>query len=587
MEEATNKNNLEKEAQNYIHLGTLIQKDRSQAKKDAVELIVTSNLNILEKIKEIDKLDNASEPVHGRFNDTIKVDKNKTSIESDTQFYVQSDHVKRSVIDSIRSRSKLIAPHKRSDFFEFFFIERHKILNLGLKSGLISPGILGFSPQLNQSTSKRLTDSLVKEQLPKLKPGITKLLESAWHQLDKYEYNLISAFNRLLDEIAKANFTFTSKKNVDYTLRFFNLENAFLFFHTKNDYINDLLHGIDKAMSVDPTLDEERKQILVASKCILMEGIMKPCLQDFMITISTLQARHALCLNDLIIKDASTLISKKEFDCTSPVQKEIDSYIASMVVNLEPLVKKSIGMDASVRFIPCNENEELTFESFEAITERGILNPDKNIDSGKLACIAVSAYLKFFGSIIDSKLLTASNKTIRILPEKLLEYELQKLEYAALAIKKLGNPLPYSRYKAIKTASSLPTKFEADLVSAISEVASLFRMIAFKISDYVDRLLKAQAASKESESKTIEQSPLNETLANKTPFGTSVGEIAASAAITAYSISGYFLNEDILKIINSKRVVKDEIRTTMRTLERLALEEEYRSIREHFGLLGY
>lgn len=587
MEDAPNKNNLEKEAQNYIHLGTLIQKDRSQAKKDAVELIVTSNLNILEKIKEIDKIDNESESSHARFNDTTKTDKNKTTTAIDTQFYFQTDHIKRSVIDSIRSRSKLVAPHKRSDFFEYFFLERHKIINLGLKTGLINPGFLGFSPQLNQGTIKRMADSLTKEQLPKLKPGIVKILEGAWHQLDKYEYNLISAFNRLLDEIVKTNFTFTSKKNIDYSLRFFHIENAFLFFYAKSDYISDLLHAIDKAMSVDPTLDEERKQIVVAAKCILLEGIMKPCLQDFFISISTLQARHLVGLNDLIIKDASALISKKEFDCSNIVQKEIDSYIASMVVKLEPLVKKSLGMDASIRFIPCNENEELTFEALEAITERGILNPDKNMDAGKLACIAISAYLNFFGSILTSKLLTASNKTIRVLPEKLLEYELQKLEYVSLAIKKLGSPLPYSRYKAIKTANSSPTKFEADLVSAISEIASLFRMIAFKISDHVDRLLKAQVAARESESKTIEQSPLNEILANKTPFGESVGNVASSAAITAYAISGYFYNDEILRIINTKRMVKDEIRTTMIALERLALEEEYSSIREHFGLLGY
>ena len=72
MTDKTVKENLEKNAFNYIRLGTLLRKNRSLAKKTEVEKIITSQLSIEEKIEEIERIDKSVKGSPERFKGSEK-----------------------------------------------------------------------------------------------------------------------------------------------------------------------------------------------------------------------------------------------------------------------------------------------------------------------------------------------------------------------------------------------------------------------------------------------------------------------------------------------------------------------------------
>ncbi len=586
MTEGTGKEASDKDGFEYIRLGTLLRKNRSAGKKAAVEKVVSSMLSISEKITEIDKIDGTSETVVDKSRPLAKPVKRGSQDQAKEPYYRNSEHIKQSALDSVQNRQRIKAELVRIDFLDYMMNERSSFIAFAKSTGLIHPGFLGLFPKIDKIGVARFADTLQKHMIPKIKPVIARMLDTGWQQLGKFEYNLVSAFYRLLMILEKANITITDKNDKTYSSRFAPLENAFLLFYFHPEYIPRLMGSIDDLFSVEGENEQVRKQTLGMVKMILGRDLMKPCVADFILTLGMLASRRALSFSDLFSKIVGTLVSTEEFDCTAEVQRIIDLYIDELVRKLEPLSADRDSMDPSMHFIPYNENADLDFSSISLLLEKTAGEADRKTDVLKFASHVVDGYVHVFGSLLEGKLETFSMKTVRLVPERMLAFELAKLRYARKEIEKLGFPLPYARYSAIKAGGMPPTQIEAEAASVLSDIASVFLAIGMKISNYMYPLLIQRAEDGEEDTGENPESvnPLDELLAVQGSEGQTAGGKAAEAASTAFAVSGYLLDADVMTVIQSRRRVKDEICAVLGTLERIALSDEFEKIRKKMRL---
>jgi hypothetical protein len=592
MTDKTVKENLEINAFNYIRLGTLLRKNRSLAKKTEVEKIITSQMTIEEKIEEIEKIDKTLISPTDRFKSLERLPSQEASASASEakrgKPYQKTEYVKHSVIASTHNRQQLLLHPAPSRFVDYVLQERLKFTEFARTSGLVDPGFLALFPKVDKSGVRKLSDSLQNVLIQKLKPVLAHVLDEGWRHLGKYEYNLIAAFSRLVEEAARANYRY-EKKDRSYFSHFSSLERAFLLFYSRPEFISDLRNAAESALSHENLTDKERRQVLASLNLFLLDTAAKPCLHDFILMLSMIMSRRAVSVGDLISKDSGILICTDEFDCSPAIQAAIDLKIADLVKKLNTLAPGNVNADSSIYYIPYDDGDELDLSPVNTLIGQDICALDKRTDAGKLMVSIIEKYMDSYGKYLDVELETFSLRTVRIMNEHALEYELGKLQYARTSLEKMGLPLTHVRFKAIKMGFESPTQFEAAAIGSITEIAVLFWLIGSKISIHMYNLYALRTLSRDDSSppaaKTV--SPLDEILVDDIADGQSMGDRGIGAARAAFAVAGAFMNPDILKIVQTRRQAKDELRQTMKLLERLALSAEYSAIREQFGLLGF
>lgn len=589
MKEITDKDAREQEGFDYIRLGKILRKSRTPDKRSAVEKIIAANLSVAQKISEIESIDGENVNSEHSGHDSAKR-YGGTSSRKNLPFYANPEYIRQSLIDTAQNRQRIKEVIPRIRILDFFFDARRDFILFSRATGLIDTGLFAFFPKIHAPTVSKLGENLQRELLPKIRPIVKKMIIDGWRHFGKYEYNLIIAFDRLLEAIEKARLTDSLKRDKDWITRFHTLEDSFLLFHAHPDYYDKCLEAIRTYFPIDASRDQEKKKTVSIARMILGLNVMKPSLADFIVALGMVMSHRALTVRSLVAQTCNPLVSLEEWDCSEEIQREIDTYIEELVLKLEPLTADRDQMDSSMYLIPYATGGRLDLSGIPALSGKDAIEVDMKTDIGKFACTLIDRYMAAFGSILEIELETFSMGTVRLIPEHSLDLELGKLGYLRTGIEKLTAQVPFNRFKSIKNGSVSPTHIEAEVISAVSDIASQFCSIGAKISSYIYPLEKEREMSGDDSDERNEGSstnPLGELLAIPGSEGQTMGEKAGQAGSTAFAIAGFFLDANVIGMIQSKQRVREEIRLTLYMLERLSLTDEYYAIRSHFGLLGF
>ncbi len=168
------KSRIDEDAEDYITLGTLMRRQRSSEKKEAVERVVHAKLSTREKIRKIRRIDTQvmREPYRG----TPPVRPKKTDPPPQPPPRVP------------RAYPRIKKKPPVSSFFGFLFKEYRNIRDFGRRSHILFTTFLPPGIQLNRAVGMSLDSELVPvcEHLAKV---VEKALEVAWLHLKKGEYN--------------------------------------------------------------------------------------------------------------------------------------------------------------------------------------------------------------------------------------------------------------------------------------------------------------------------------------------------------------------------------------------------------------
>ena len=367
MAPSSRKDNLEHEALNYIKLGTLVQRERPPETAAAIEEILSKNIPVEEKIKEIELVDGvpappvtsppASRPYLSRPRD------------GGTDEEIIPRKPKQSVLAAARRRAKMIADIEATGVMDYLFKERRNVKKGAAGNLLLRPRLL--SVEFREESARTLIERLQRETLPALDASLDLILAEGWRFLTKADYNLVALLRRLSASTARLIPSKLSPRWPQAAKGMYSLGIAFLPFRMEPGRAAAALSAVGTALA---KLNYDGESLELARKHVihlLQDGGPPACLQDLLLASAMVKARRFLSIGSLTKSDAGMLSSVEEFDCSNEVQDAIDVRIAELLEHLSELDETDKEAQQVRAFVKTDEAGDIDFLPLISFYEKG------------------------------------------------------------------------------------------------------------------------------------------------------------------------------------------------------------------------
>ena len=449
-----------------------------------------------------------------------------------------------------------------------------------------------------------------KNQLPPLSAALDVGLKEGWRFLRKEEYNLLATLKRLVVELDGLQLQAAAQGYAPPARRLFGIEIAFFTFvaYRSAPVGRSRLFGLEELLSKLSYPEKDRAEALTAGAFLLKDGGPPPCLQDFILAVNMVRARRHLSIADLLRPEGEALVSATEFDCGDEVQDAIDAHIAELLVRLDELGEEgeeTLRLRAFVRrteegdidFSPLSsfyESDEKVKRSWEKDSDNVIalvsgllerfLPPIEGLfattEAGRTAALrghsapAASARTPSASAGSPSASPAAKAESGPHLDNQDLEYEVSRLRTTLTRLARASASLPslsWARFLTLRAQAAQATKYEAEGVGIVIEVADSFYRIGGKLATLLRAREVPGVPAREEGIPGLAGKPSLDDLAFRALLSTLVS-VSFLAALR-------FQEPTIGATLKNERQAEDQRRSVLEEIERIADAPTFRMAR--------
>jgi hypothetical protein len=342
-----------RELNEQIQLGLLLQKQRSPDAMTRVEGILQETLTIPEKISRIQQLDAAAEsgkPFRGGIR--------RRQSEPEAQF--DPAGVTAPVFREIkRNRRRIKRNPAPPGFFRYLVSHARQIQRFGQESHVLVNRVLSFhcrmDPQLPQVFRERLQKGIAAPLLPSL----TVLIQQGWKFLSKSEYNLIVLTAELCSAILGLELSRPSMRERYFLEKLTTVENLYLSLAGgKGEYIQALQHTLREAGRSLPEHSEQLTQASTLLNRLLLPDLILPSLRSIILGANMVRHRQYLELEQLINPASGPVVARDDFEAPQKIYLEIRRFQWEREQELHPLIDLYEKVLATTIFLPVKGEAE-------------------------------------------------------------------------------------------------------------------------------------------------------------------------------------------------------------------------------------
>ena len=390
---------LNADAQIFLKMGQLLQKERSPEAQKLIEAIVNNEkMPLAEKVNRIESLD-ATE-VEKNLSDE-KVSKNEIND------LIRRKHIVTQEM-AVESLSKIKRRYRRATAIFYMFSEYSRIRDFGKATGFLKAKFFLPKIRFNQDTILMMSATLLTE-IPHLLSMLTFITEVGWKILNKFEYNLIVQFKRLCETVVILKYESVNYDIPNITESFSILESLFLLCHYKVEYPGIILSSMNVALKQHNKPADKVEMAHSTAKKILHQFGASPSLYNFILALNMQETRRVLGLRDLINIRQEGIINTFDYDCDESAKAAIRGHQNELMVKITNISIEKREAEKVHRFLDKflkpSEDEPMNCDFSMLSNYYEFNNPKNNLrfsrDKSNMVFFAVNFYTKLLKDFSD------------------------------------------------------------------------------------------------------------------------------------------------------------------------------------------
>lgn len=609
-ENITDENNLDKEGELYLELGRLLTIKRSKENNEIIKNIISSKLDLDEKIKKINELDSAANKGSGLHLLRKKREKKKGKKEVKNNLDIfNSEEVSYKLLDrgyftpltNKEKRKYLKSYIKEISFFNFFFQEFKQITRFAQRTHVIEYKY--FLPGIKMSRNiENYFQKIIQKNADQLIHYLKQIEAEGWEVLTKFEYNLIMELKKLCEKILLINMESSRAGDVGILNKLRRLENGFFVCHFQKSYPEKIIDAINHYLKYKYENSNTITTINNLVKDLLYPKQNGSSLHAIIVGLNIVANKKMVILDDLINRETKGIINNCFYECPGKSQITIDHLIVEKVKRLKLLLKQKREIDNIKKYLKYDMDNKFSFaildkfytlskelEPLEPLTDE---NNIINFITPFCECFLIS-----FEEFMSGKIQLITGKKVKIFSPDYFKNQLIELEHLMNKFNKLKPTLTHinlTRERLLAMINSLlnnqvvKSKAEIEAVMQIKDLSNILKNIGRSFANIYQKSFNNKTQTKEIElldiKKNIINIPYNDIkIVSKNILNNETVKNAFHIIISVCYTAAIFLhNQELSSRLNFESKVKMEIKKIMESLERLADPLEFDRIKEEY-----
>ena len=575
---------IEKEADNNITLGRLLRKERSPARAEAVERVLSADLRITQKIERIREIDDQQE------------DEEVEQVVG--RAFVQAMHRKTARIrNSIKTIPRPIA------YFPYLLRQRKRICEFAKNSHVLQTSLLPPGIRINSELRTFFVRSL-QQWAAELSPQLRPVMEHGWLHLTPVQYNLVRLLKALADKILTFDFVHLNYRDRFLIDRLKRIEILFLMLQYDPQYRDSILHSLQVVYTKQGWEEQQVREVQNLVRRILEENLTLPSLYNCLVGLNIAKFRRILTLEDLMRSGLGEMVSATEFDCSAEVRRRIEEYVDQSLES----IKKVHGQLHEVRrlnsYLRYDDQGQLDVRNLRGLygrAEKGE-KPDFDADQGNALLFSqhlFDSFLRLYLPLLNGRVRIRGAGGEEVFTRSFYEVEVSRL--AGIVEKLKRGPFhfsnfPLAQYLQVKEGRIGAIGNEMELVQLIDEgiaiLADLGKSLARVLSSSLGAAASDAAATDSAASDAAEA--LSPIIFQGKPYsipwanlqieapggleGRSVAEALSDAVSVCFTAGMLFRDRFVYYILSRENRYQSELEAQMRLLRNLLKPDRYESL---------
>lgn len=246
-------------------------------------------------------------------------------------------------------RRHLGRPPERGGFWRYFFRERGRMTEWGVRTSTLVKGTFPFTLKLSPEALQLLTYALRGEILPVLEQNLPKILPRIWKTFEKPEYNLLAALKPLCQALSAVP---APGPRGPVPAQWDPVLPALMVFWTGNGLerrVKDLWGTACVQLGLGDTVRLGGQDSL---RTLLEPRPDRVALPDALRALLLLRTRRMVEWDELLPREGGEYFARDSFDCPREVQAEIDRAVEALRRQLEPVDRDFIEVRRIRYFLP-------------------------------------------------------------------------------------------------------------------------------------------------------------------------------------------------------------------------------------------
>ncbi len=585
------KNLSETTSEAYIKLASLLQKKRNRDKTERVERILQSNLDPLEKIRRIDRIDNEKQPVETD-NTEQKREDFRTLLREENLFNAAAAR---------ELRKKIRIEYPARSYLSYLFKEYGKIKRFCADSGFfvnsVFPPVIKVKSSLLEVFWMRCT-----RDAADLSELTIKILDNGWLHLHKFEYNLIVQFHKLCRKIVETDFSMIKEGAVNTADRLRSLETLYITCNYRSVYRESIVTSIFYIVENYPEWGYDSAVMARKVKRLLVGDQRSGSMSGFITGFNIIKTRTFLKFEDLFVGGYETLINNDDFECGDNIRKQIDTYIERTIESVIESRNRKEEKDRIEKYISFDKENRYDYAGLAYFYDKssgadsGTLYDDS---SGviRLMINFCDAFIKTYEPLLNDRITLDTGSRVAVFAPGSFQVEISKIRFGIQKLARYKFSFPkFSRNEYSENVNQHKKisgpKFE--IIQVVSDILSRMNEISDKLIDVLTSC-EPDDSSGDSRSEPVDPSfvkgrvisvPFRKRKISSISFinGKTVGAAISEIVTLILMLQLYLGDERLSLILESGKRLEAEIEKKREMIKRIATIRQYKSIAEKYNI---
>jgi len=559
-----------RQAEDYIALGRLLSKKRSEQLAEAVNHIVASDLSLRDKISAINEIDTGA----------------KLGLDNEPEGAAEPGQISKPLRYRLSELLLILKkPYSRVPYLSYLLGDYRRILAFGRSTGIFDPVFFLPDVKVNQILSEFLSHTL-KPWAAELSEFLDLALEDSWHYLRKIEYNLLVVLKQLCDKILSASFTFFDYRDKNLLNKVKSLEVLFLVFHYRKHYRELLQASLEQITKKDMRLSDRYEDTKELVSRILDQSSGPPSLYNFLLGLNMLKYRRFFSIDSIICTDIGELINTVQFACTPEIKEKISSLIIEGRKRLVALREEQEKIKKLDAFVETDDSGETSFAALETFYDqecsaiKGHSFASDKVDVMRLLPRFLAIVDQIFSPLLNGQVQIEKVDSVSLFSNDFFQLDFLRIRRVAERIRGLASTLesfPLEKFRNLQHSSKGITNVEAEIMKQVNGGMDITDEIAEKL----EFILAGGPKNEKEAAAALDPSILrgkrfaipyaNKRLLSKSNLnGKSVVEALSYTVSILYTMAAFLHYRPVYLLLEQRQQVDRDLRSEMEILIRLA-----------------
>ncbi|TVQ24719.1 MAG: hypothetical protein EA383_09970 [Spirochaetaceae bacterium] len=429
-----------------IVLVSLLRKPRPVELQAAVQEIYLSDLSTDVKIARIRRIDGGgAAAVSGRqTTDAGPVSQHHSKYFAHNQPPARDASLPEVVNEVTKNRPKteqpyvvvpLVRPASRAGFFRFVFRELGSILRKGASNPALR--IRFFPPRVDLDPETAIHwISRIQALAGELQYVLAGSSMNGWKYLEKLEYNVLSVFALLLNEIESVD----PGKHLDLPQKLYGdlkpVEDLLLVIHASDITVEALLSAIRGVADATQSKRQDIEDPVRLTEELISRHTNQLCIYGILSALHTVRSRTQVTLDDLTVPAPGRLIMDDHFICSEDVQEQIDQFLKGREERAARLGKEYQQIARVQSLVKRREDGNPDYTPLYRLLDEQ--NPESAIlDPLRFIPLFLNRFLATYREFLTGSVELTGPGVTRLFPARAFDSEIARLELASSRLQSL------------------------------------------------------------------------------------------------------------------------------------------------------